>query len=158
MRSFVSFVLLIVLSISVSAQKISPDKLPYITHYETVYIDGGCSFFNEINIPLQEHKYQLIISAYNTAFIQGATKQILFRRKKRVKTNKGYIDYYKGKAGSFVLTINSITKIKGQGSIRSGTLKMITKNITSETRIHGKVYEIDSYNGYTERQIHPNRH
>lgn len=144
------FILLIVLSLSVAAQKISPAKLPYITHYETVYIDGGCSFFNELNTPLIDGKYQLIISAgvYKTAFIQGNTKQILFERKSRVKTNKGYIDYYKGKDGSFVLTINSIIKTSKHSSIRSGTLKMDTKNVSGIAKVHGKVEEGDIYNGY----------
>jgi hypothetical protein len=103
LKSFLSVVILLVFSLIGVGQKISPAKLPYITNYP-VYIDGGCSFFNEINTPLQRDKYQLIISAYKVAFIQiRASKYILFKRLKRVKSNGGYIDYYKGREGAFTL-------------------------------------------------------
>ncbi len=155
MKRCCSVILLLFLSLNVVAQKKDTVKLPYITSYP-VYIDGGCSFFNEVNIPLQEHKYQLIISAYKVAFIQiGAYRSILFKRRMRVKTSKGYIDYYKGKDGSFVLTIDSIIKTPDHSSIRRGTLTLKTKNIIVAVKIQGKVDEIDTYNGYTERQIHP---
>ena len=156
MKNYFLLFVALTLSFNVFGQKISPAQLPFITHYETVYIDGGCSFFNEVNLPLEDAKYQLIISAgrKKTAFIQGATKQVLFNRVKRVKTNNGYIDYYKGEEGTFELNINSISKPETHTSVRSGTLKMSTKNISGIMNVHGKVDEADIYNGYTRKQLH----
>ena len=151
MKIYFPFIALVVFSLKVTAQIIGPGNLRYINDYP-IYVDGGCSFFNEINTPLEEKKYQLIISyqlnprAPRVAFMQaGPHKFIYFKKTGRIKTTKGYIDYFKGKDGSFILTIDSISKINSWSSIRSGTLKINIKGINSGgvLKVHGRVEEAD---------------
>ncbi len=121
-------------------------ELPYITSGYPVKIDGGCSFYVDANIPLNEHKYQLVMDSRPLAFLEYAKGYFTyFKRIRRVKKSKGYIDYYKGGSGSFTLTIDSIVKVDRYSTIRSGVLNLATNILKVTMKVHGEVEEMDSY-------------
>lgn len=159
MKSAVTTILFTTLFLNVKAQHIKHDTLNYITNYPE-YVDGGCSFYTSLDIALapgarhDKNKYKLIITPYR-AFIQiSFYKHQLFKRIKRTKTAKGYMDIYNGKSGSFTLSIDHIKKINTCESIRKGTLKITAANIKETIKVHGISDEIDAYNGYTKKQLH----
>jgi hypothetical protein len=122
------------------------NQLHYIKSFP-IKTEDGCSFFSDSEDSLTGKKYLLVITGRHIAYMQLKNDKFLyFSKVKRIKDGAGYKDIYRGKAGSFELTIKSIKKTGPFVTQRNGVLYLKTGRLKEIIPVYGMVEENDNYN------------